>query len=264
MQHATLRAYLAALSLGFTSCGASTFLAMRPTQPDSSGSSGYPTSTKYQTEDSVEVKLSFVRYDATELVFAVEIGNDSKRPVLIEPTSFFYAPIDTVAQLRPGAQPMLPRVAAINPETRLKTLATNLETEAAKAEKVSWLEIATTVTQVAESVSSINKKETDAQVAEREERHASTNTYFANQREQHAQQADNLYDQHQNAKSGMLRSAKLPSGEYVSGQVNFPRTDTARRLRFVLFYNERPVTFDFTQTPEKVSYSPTGEALSAQ
>ncbi|MBO0359596.1 hypothetical protein J0X19_16675 [Hymenobacter sp. BT186] len=261
MRYSILWACLA--GLGFTSCGASTFLALRPAQPDGSSVNGHPTSTKYQTEDSVEVRLSFVRYDATELVFEVEIGNDSKRPVLIEPTSFFYAPIDTTVAPRPGAQPMLPRIAAIDPETRLKNLAANLETEATKAEKVSWFEIATTVTQVAESVASIKKKETDAQIAEREERHASTNAYFANQREQHAQNADDLYNQHQNAQSVMLRSARLPSGEYVSGQVNFPRTDTARRLRFVLFYNERPVTFDFNQTLEKVSYTPTGEIVQA-
>jgi hypothetical protein len=237
---------------------------MRPAQPNSSSTNGHPTITKYQIEDSVEVKLSFVRYDPTELVFEVEIGNDSKRPVLIEPTSFFYAPIDTTMALRPGAKPMLPRIAAIDPEARLKTLAANLETEAVKAEKVSWFEIATGVTQVAESVASVKKKETEAQVAERQERHESTNAYFANQRQQHAQNADNLYNQQQSAQAMMLRKAKLPSGEYVTGQVNFPRTDTARRLRFVLFYNERPVTFDFNQAPEKVTYNPTGEVVQAQ
>lgn len=261
MRHSILWAYLA--GLGLTSCGATTFMAMRPAQPDGSSVNGHPTSTKYQTEDSVEVRLSFVRYDPTELVFEVEIGNDSKRPVMIEPTSFFYAPIDTTVPLRPGAKPMLPRIAAIDPEVRLKKLATNLETKAAKAEKVSFFEIATTVTQMAESVANINKKETDAQIAEREERHQSTNAYFAEQREQHAQQADDLYNQHQNAKSVMLRTAKLPSGEYVNGQVNFPRTDTAHRLRFVLFYNERPVTFDFNQTLEKISYSPPSEVVQA-
>lgn len=245
-----------AAGIGLTSCGATTFLAMWPAQPDGSSVNGHPTSTKYQIEDSVEVKLSFVRYDPTELVFEVEIGNDSKRPVLIEPTSFFYAPIDTAVALRPGAKLMLPRIAAIDPEARLKTLAANLETEAVKAEKVSWFEIATTVTQVAESVASIKKKETEAQVAERQERHESTNAYFANQREQHAQNADNLYNQQQGAQSMMLRRAKLPSGEYVTGQVNFPRTDTARQLRFVLFYNERPITFDFSQRLEKKDSNP--------
>jgi len=88
MRQSILSACLAGLSLGLTSCGASTFLALRPTQPDGSSVSGYPASTKYQPEDSVEVRLSFVRYDSKELVLEVEIGNDSKRPVLIEPRSF--------------------------------------------------------------------------------------------------------------------------------------------------------------------------------
>jgi len=147
--------------------------------------------------------------------------------------------------------PMLPRVAAIDPEVRLKELAANLEKEEAKATKVSFFEIATMVTQVAEDVASIKKKKTEAQVAERQQRHESTSASFDEQRERHAQQADNLYNQHQSMQLGALRKTRLLTGEYISGQVNFPRTDTARRLRFVVFYNEQPVTFDCNQTMEK-------------
>jgi hypothetical protein len=45
------------------------------------------------------------------------------------------------------------------------------------------------------------------------------------------------------------RKSIVGPGQYALGQIYFPRTDAARRLRVVVFYNERPVTFDFTQKP---------------
>ncbi|HEX8427108.1 hypothetical protein [Hymenobacter sp.] len=205
---------------------------------------GRPTSISYHP-DSVEVQVSFVRYEPTELVFEVEIGNDSRRPVLVTPETFFYAPVDTASTTTAAA--LQPRVAALNPELRMKLLAARLEKEAAKAEKVSWFEILTSVSHVAEDISSIKKKETDEQVAEREERHQTDNAYFNNQREQHAQEADALYAQHHSRKSVALRRTELKPGEYVRGQVYFPRTDAARRLRVVVFFDAQPVPFDFKQ-----------------
>ncbi|MDF7812176.1 hypothetical protein [Hymenobacter sp. YC55] len=217
---------------------------MAPAQVNGPGRNGHPTSLSYHP-DSVEVQVGFVRYEPTELVFEVEIGNDSSRPVLVSPETFFYAPVDTASATTTAA--LQPRVAAVDPELHLKQLAVRLKQEAAKAEKVSWFEILTTVSNVAEDISSIKKKETDEQVAEREERHQSTEAYFDEQREQHAQQADNLYSQHQTIQEVALRKTNIKPGEYVRGYVYFPRTDMARRLRVVVFFNERPVTFDFTQ-----------------
>ncbi len=244
MRQGILLACLLGLSTCLTGCASTSFLTMTPVQSNGPRVNGRPTSLSYHP-DSVEVRLGFVCYEPTELVFEVEIGNDSRRALLITPETFFYAPVDTGAATTSSAR--LPRVAALDPEVRLKQLATRLSQEAAKAEKVSWLEILTSVTNVAENVASIKKKETEAQVAEREERHQSTEASFDYQREQHAQRADNLYSQHRNMQLVALRKTRLAPGEYVRGYVYFPRTDAARRLRVVVFFDERPVAFDFTQ-----------------
>lgn len=240
MRQFILLGCLAALS----SCNSTSFLTITPVQVNGSGRNGHPTSLSYHP-DSVEVQLGFVGYEPTGLIFEVEIGNDSSRPVLVSPEAFFYAPLDTA--LVTTASELRPRVAALDPELRLKQLAVRLDQEAAKAEKVSWFEILATVSNVAEDIASIKKKETDDQVAERQERHRSTDDFFDAQRELHAQQADSLYSQHHQVKTAALRKTKLKPGEYVRGYVYFPRTDTARRLRVVVFFDERPVAFDFTQ-----------------
>lgn len=250
-------------SVLFSSCSSSTFLAMQPAKPNGSSINGYPTSRLYHP-DSVEVKLGFVRYEKTELVFEVEIGNDARGPVEIEPETFYYvpdyAPTDTAATAQlsdsaaavvgvVGTTPTRPltRVMALNPETTLQQLTARLNKEAAKAEGGSWLEILSSVANITEDIASIKKTETPEQIAERDQRHAASEAYFAEQRDTHAQQADELSGRKQHLESVILRKTVLQSNEYVVGQVHFPRTDAAHRLRIVLFLNARPVVFDFVQ-----------------
>lgn len=259
------RLVLASVLVGFwlTGCGASTFLAMQPARPNGPSMNGHPATRRYHP-DSVEVTLHFVRYEKKELVFEVEIGNDSRRPVEVLPETFYYLPnylaADTLAtaQLPDSAAgavgaalaaPALPltRIMALDPESRLQQLAARLDKQASKAESGSWFELLTDISHVAEEISSIKKKETDQQIAEREQRHADDDAYFADQREQHAQQADELYTQKQSMEQVVLRKTVLQPGEFVRGQVYFPRTDAARQLRVVVFFDARPVAFDFTQ-----------------
>lgn len=271
-----LRLLLTTLSLSavFTSCSSSTFLAMQPVQPNGPPADGHSTSRLYHP-DSVEVKLGFVRYEKKELIFEVEIGNDARRPLEILPETFYYVPdytpadtaataqaLDSAAVAGAGPAPALPltRVMALNPEATLQQLTARLNKEAAKAEGGSWLEILSSVANITEDIASIKKTETPEQIAERDQRHAADEAYFADQRDTHAQQADELSGRRQHLESVILRKTVLQSNEYIAGQVHFPRTDAARRLRVVLFINARPVVFDFTQQPGTYSAAPMGSA----
>lgn len=252
MRTPILAAYLGISGL-LASCGPSYLLTMAPSRPNGPSVNGHPTSLSTRPEDSVDVRLGFVRYEEKELVFEVEVNNNSTRPVLIAPETFYYTPLysdapDTVgsataAMLEPA------RVPALNPEARLQQLAKRLDKQANRAEGGGWLELVTSATHIAENVSTITKKETDQQIAEREQRHASDEAFLADQREQHAQKADVLYDQKRNMELVALRKTLLPPRQYVTGQVHFPRTDGAHQLRLVVFFDERPVTFNFTQRP---------------
>jgi len=237
------------LALLLSACGASTFLAVEPAQSNGPWVNGHPTSVVGHP-DSVYVRAGFIRADDNELVFEVAYLNYSDKPILIAPETFYYVAVpDTLADsVAVPAGYFESRRLAANPAVRLGQLQARLKEQDRKATNVSWFEILTMVVNTAEDVSSIKKKETDQQIAERENRHESTRATFDDQRLDHAEQADQLYSQASVLESVMLCRDTLNPGEGRKGQVFFPRMDVARKLRVVVFFDERPVQFTFSQT----------------
>ena len=169
-------ALAAGLSGGLTGCGSSHSLIMQPVRSAGLSADGQPRGFgKYL--DSVEVSVGSVRYEKTELVFQVEIINDSHRPVRVAPELFYCIPLDNSVAVASTVPALPTRVAASNPELRLRQLTSHLHREIDKAEKASWLEVLTDVSHVVEDVASIKKKETDQQIAERDQRHQNENAY---------------------------------------------------------------------------------------
>lgn len=234
-----------AASCLLSACAPTYFLTMQPTQPNGPWVNGHPTS-QVQHEDSVEVRLGFVRYELNELVFEAQVSNYSGAAVLVAPELFYYVPLLDTTTARPDLSAAV-RTAAIDPEVRLRHVAQQLHTEAKQATKVSFFEVLSTVADVAESVSSIKKKETEAEIAERDERHASNAAFFDQQRAEHASTADQLLAQQEHLEQALLRKQTLAPGQQIRGQVRFPRHDEAHRFRVVAFFDERPVQFDFRQ-----------------
>ncbi|RSK31684.1 hypothetical protein [Hymenobacter metallilatus] len=236
------------LALLLSACGASTFLAVEPANSNGPWVNGHPTSV-VSHPDSVYVRAGFLRADDNELVFEVAYLNYSDKPILIAPETFYYMAVpDTLADsTRVPTQYFAGRRLAADPEVRLVQLQARLKEQERKATNVSWFEILTTVTDLAEDVSSIKKKETDQQVAEREARHQDNQAFFDNQRLDHADQAQQLYSQTTALEAVVLRKNTLAPGQGLRGQVFFPRLDVARKLRLVVFFDERPVQFIFNQ-----------------
>ncbi|RSK48883.1 hypothetical protein [Hymenobacter rigui] len=237
------------LALLLSACGASTFLAVEPARSNGPWVNGHPTSV-VSHPDSVYVRAGFIRADDNELVFEVAYLNYSDKPILIAPETFYYMAVpDTLTDsTRVPAQFFEARRLAANPEVRLGQLQARLKEQERKADNVSWFEILTSAANLVEDVSSIKKKETDQQVVEREARHQSDQAYFDNQRLDHAEQADHLYTQATALEAVVLRNNTLAPGQGMRGQVFFPRMDVARKLRVVVFFDERPVQFTFNQT----------------
>jgi hypothetical protein len=231
-----------------TGCGASTFLSVAPVPANGPWVNGHPTSV-VSHPDSVYVRAGFVRADDNELVFEVAYLNYSDKPVVIAPETFYYMAVpDTLADSAAvPARYFDARRLAANPALRLGQLQARLQEHDRKATNVSWFEILTMVANTAEDVSSIKKKETDEQVAERDARHESSRAYFDDQRLTHAEQAEQLYTQTTALESVLLPRDTLNPGQGRKGQVLFPRMDVARKLRLVVFFDERPVQFVFNQ-----------------
>lgn len=261
---ATIRLAVVGMTCGLllAACSPSYFMITKPSQHSGLWPSGYARS-KSQTADSVVVRLGFVRYEQQELVFEVDIRNESNRSVLVAPETFYYLPIATMPIVSvASAANFPPRVAAINPEPRLEQLAARLAEETNLATKVSLWELFTTVSNLAENTpSNKKKKETELQVQEREERHHQVSVYFNEQREFHAVQADKLFELKQKLEYRLLCTTTLEPGQRTRGYVYFPRTDAANLLRVVASLANHPVTFDFVQKADVQQEKPASLAV---
>lgn len=261
---ATIRLAVGGMACGLllAACSPSYFMTTKPSQHSGLWPSGYARSNS-QTADSIVVRLGFVRYEQQELVFEADIRNESNRNVLVAPETFYYLPVVTTPMVSVAlAANFPPRVAAINPEPRLEQLAARLAEETNLATKVSLWELFTTVSNLAETTpSNKQKKETELQMQEREERHHQVGAYFNEQRELHAVQADKLFELKQKLEYRLLRTTTLEPGQRTRGYVYFPRTDAANLLRVVASLTNHPVTFDFVQKAETQLEKPTSLAV---
>ncbi|RIY10431.1 hypothetical protein D0T11_09510 [Hymenobacter rubripertinctus] len=220
-----------------TACAPTRVLSLQPT----GGGSG-PARDLVSHPDSVYVRFWFLRAEQEELVFQAEFSNAGAHAVTVNPATFYYQPRpDSLHALALGRRP------ARDPEAFLTTLAARRDQEAAKANGSSWFELLTMVVNTVEDVASIKKDETKAQEEAREARHQDDQIYFDSQRAGHADEAQALHTAVAQQATSMLRQATLQPGDQVRGLVYFPRLDSARQLEFVLFFDERPLQYYFTQ-----------------
>ncbi|UYZ63617.1 hypothetical protein [Hymenobacter weizhouensis] len=243
---------IAGLGWLLAACAPSYYL--KPAPGQATDPSSFSTNVGLAEADSLEVRLQFIGYEKTAIIFSADIRNGSDRPVQVAPETFCYLPTlprPAVASAAPGTSGPKPYVLALNPEVQLQNLEARLDRHARKASGVSFFELLTVATHVAEDVSSIKKKETDQQIAEREDRHAQNNQYFDEQRADHADQAAALYQEHHSKQHQLLRRREVGPGERLTGFVYFPRTDVASHLRVVVYLRERPFVFDFNQAKVK-------------
>jgi hypothetical protein len=217
-----------------------------------------------------------VAYEPTRLVFNADYRNLSNRSVVIDPVTFRYeaarqpapvpAPGTRLPKLKPGAVvpaaqaaaamhlplPLLPPVpvVAINPEPEITELQDRADHHAARASRVDWLGVALAVGSVALDVSSIGKRETQAQF---QARAAVQNGIVAYQvastanKVQHAVSAEVLAGQAERLRDFALRKVTLAPGEQVRGYLYFPRYDAADELKLTVPLGRQQVPLRFLQ-----------------
>ena len=232
-----------------SACGPSYFLTMKPAAENTTWHEGRE--VVLQEQDSVVVQISFVRYEGKELVFEALVENNSAQPILVAPAQFFYQPVTTQAAVAGTPTSVPGRVAAIDPEQRMRQLETTLAYEAKEATKVSFGELLTTLSHITENVASIKKTETDEEIDEREQRQQSEQDYYTNQRLEHSIAADEVQYKKEEVGQRLMRKNTVPPDEYIRGYIYFPRTDAADVIRVVVPVSKQPITFDFTQNRMK-------------
>ena len=266
---------LAVLGL-FTSCAPTYQLGLKPTHATSLYAEGREQAQALA--DSVEVRLSFVCYEPTRVVFEAEYRNPSRHALVVDPAAFRYEPSRQPAPAVPAGQkahrpnplpgtevtaataaasqrlllPALPPqpVAAYDPEPEITRLRATADQEAAKAARFDWLGLALTITSVALDVSSISHRETLSQYQSRaaiQDAAFAYNVASAATKAEHAISADVLQQRAAHLQEYALRKVTLEPGQQVRGYLYFPRYDAADALVVQAPVDSRVVPLEFAQ-----------------
>lgn len=262
-----------------TACAPTYQLGMRPSQSTNLFVEGREQAQA--TADSVEVRLSFVCYEPTRVVFEAEYRNPTRHALVVEPAAFQYeasrqpAPAYDFKGRRPKplpgtevtaavaaasqyvALPPLPPVPvkAFDPEPEISALRDRAEREAAKAARIDWFGVALGVASFATDVASVGRRETQAQYQSRAAIHDAAFTYnvvsTANKVE-HAVTADVLQQRAAHLQEYALRKVTLEPGQQVRGYLYFPRYDAADALVVKAPVGSRVVPLEFAQVRRRL------------
>ncbi len=275
--HYFLLPTLLVLSWLTTACAPSFYVDLKPVRPSNLFVEGREQARAF-TADSVEVRLSFVCFEASRMVFEAVYRNPTRgQRLVVAPAKFAYQPRRTepaplAAPTRrprpaPGAAvsatvaaaaaaqllPALPAqpVAAFDPEPEITALQAAAERAAAKANRFDWLGAALAITSVAVDVASIGKRETPSQAQSRDALHDAVVTYQVASTANkigHAIAADALHLRALNLQDYALRKVTLEPGQQVRGFVYFPRFDAADTVRVLAPVPGGSLPLDFVQT----------------
>ncbi|MBH8556549.1 hypothetical protein [Hymenobacter negativus] len=240
-----------------TACAPTYQLGMKPTR-----ATGFFVEGREQAQavaDSVEVRLSFVCYEPTRVVFEAEYRNPTRHALVVDPAAFQYEasrradagfdfkgrrpkPLpgtEVSAAVAAASQwlalpPLPPKpVSAFDPEPEIAALHNQAENEAAKAARIDWFGIALSAASLATDVASIGKRETVAQYQSRasiRDAAFAYNVVSAANKVEHAVTADVLQQRAAMLQDYALRKVTLEPGQQVRGYLYFPRYDAADGL----------------------------------
>ena len=229
--------------------------------------------------DSIEVRLSFVCYEPSRVVFEADYRNPSHHALVVDPAAFRYearrlptpAPVpgqkarrpkplpgtEVTAAIAAASQalplpPLPPQpVAAFDPEPEITALHDRAASEAAKAERIDWFGVVLSVASLATDVASIGKRETQAQYQSRASLHDAAITYSAVSaatKIEHAVAAEVMQQRAANLQDYALRKVTLEPGQQVHGYLYFPRYDAADGFVVRVPVGSSIVPLEFAQT----------------
>ncbi|MDQ2794154.1 MAG: hypothetical protein M3Y12_09125 [Bacteroidota bacterium] len=228
------------------------------------------------TADSVEVRLSFICYEGSRVVFEAEYRNPTTHALVVDPAAFRYeasrrpAPTYDLKGRRPkplpGTEvtaavaaasqsvvlpPLPPKpVAAFDPEPEITMLRATADREAAKAARIDWFGVALSTASLVSSVVSINQRETVAHYQSRaaiQDAAFAYNAVSAATKIGHAMSAEVLHQRAAQLQEYALRKVTLQPGQQVRGYLYFPRYDAADALVVRAPVGSRVVQLEFAQ-----------------
>ncbi|MBD2769979.1 hypothetical protein IC235_18995 [Hymenobacter sp. BT664] len=244
-----LRFLSCALSLGaaaLTACAPSYMLTMRPSKGTGLWADG--AEAAHRQNDSLEVQVSFVRYEEDKMVFAMDFHNKTRRPWVVGPKDFYLQPVLTQPVASRAVSYLPAGLAAFDPEVQIQALTSRVSEESKAATNVGTNELLTSLSHGVENLAALKKKETKEQEQARETKHQNENNYYTRQRLEAAAAADQHRAQLEELRSTYLRRNTVEPGQRIRGYVSFPRADIADLIRVSAPGLAEGTTLDFIQT----------------
>ncbi len=192
-------------------------------------------------EDSIKVLSKYVRSRHDELVIHLDIANNSKRTLTIDPKTFYY----TV--YRDGVENRSVKRFAIDPELVLSKIAkqkAQTESEYSKTSGVNMLFRAITLVT---DIAAAGSDETEAEREERRETKEDLEEAYERDDERFEKKMANLNNSELDIEYGALRKTTLFPGMSVSGDVHFKKCHVFKTLKFYLPISKTIQTFKFHQ-----------------
>ena len=260
-----------------TACAPTYQLGLKPAKPTGLWAEGRE-QAQSQT-DSVEVRMSFVCYEPTRVVFEAEYRNPTNHALVVDPAAFRYEASRQPSPALPAGQkakrpkplygtevtaavaassqyltlpPLPPQpVPAYDPEPEITALRANADKEAEKAERFDWLGLALSAASLVTDVASIGKRETVAQYQTRSAINDVAVTYnviSAATKIEHAVAAEVLQQRAAQLQNFALRKVTLEPGQQVRGYIYFPRYDAADGFVVKAPVGSKIAPLEFAQT----------------
>lgn len=242
--HTVIRCLGAALLLSLAGCMPSYHVMLKPSAAATRWENGKQ--MLLATADSVEALMGVASVSERWVEFDVTVRNRSRRPVLVAPEEFFVL-ADYPATKNTAATQA--RIGAENPELALQSLQQQADFHTRKSTAVPLTEILSTVSSVADDLTSTKRKETTEQYNARQAAYNSEMARYEQNRTSHAVQANTLRDDVRQLEDTRLRKTTLDPGFALQGRVRFPAWyHAATHLRLVLPVSGRELAGEFTQT----------------
>ena len=195
----------------------------------------------HKTIDSVVVKISYETNDRNNVIFNVEIENNSSRPVLVAPESFW-------SRMSGDNLPkyIIQQQKAVDPESYYLELAKQKSRQDAEEYNTAINHVTLSVVETASAVASAGKETLE----EREERQLAREEARYN-REIEVYALENkrisLNDRKKFLDQTILRKSTLPPNSVIYGEVYFQRHDLATAYDIYVPVNGKPLKFSFKQ-----------------
>jgi hypothetical protein len=195
----------------------------------------------------INYEVGFDRLSNKQYLFDFHIENRSNMPILIDPTQFYYIPLDT------GMNPIIPeKVTALDPETAILEIEKHLSVNEARSKNQLGISLMAIGADVATGIIVASDDKPNNDFVQRAIADGVHVGIYASGVANEAETYD-LYELRESWASSTIRKTTLGSNYSMHGKVFFPASPNASYIQIQIPVDDQWLQFTFKQVQIKVS-----------